>query len=77
MNDTSNYTDHRNFFLGQTLITEKTYDGDKLAFGILIKKREDYEYFRQVIMDNKLSIDTCSIIALNMIDNKLHDEIED
>ena len=42
------------FFLHYTIRTKKTYDGERLSYGIPLKDEDVYEYFRDAIIDNHL-----------------------
>ena len=42
------------FFHNDTLRTEQVVDGDSLSYGILIKKLEDFRYFKDFIRDAQL-----------------------
>ena len=55
------------FFKNYTFKTQKSYDGDKLCYGTLVKDKEVYNYFRAAIQDNRLPLDTSVGSELNKI----------
>lgn len=46
------------YFMQSTITTQKKYFGERLAYGILVKDEEVYEYFRDAIVDNQLTFET-------------------
>lgn len=67
VNETSKYFEYAKYFLNDTLITELEYLGPKLSFGILVKEKEVYEFLNGFVMDNRLTLETCSNIAFNVL----------
>ena len=65
------------FFLKETLLTEKTYGGDKLSFGILVKENEDYVFLKDFVMDNRLYFEICANIRFNVIGDPKEDTEHD
>lgn len=45
------------FFEKKTYRTLKDYQGEKLAYGVLVKNREDYDYFRHAMEDNRIALE--------------------
>ena len=50
-------------------------DGEKLGFGMLVKLKEDYEYLRHYISDNRPILQTCKELWLHNIEPGHHDEM--
>ena len=65
---TIHFSTLRNIFspiVDQTTFTEKTYEGEKLAYGIIVRDDDDYEFFRDTFIDNRLSLSTQRLIGWN------------
>ena len=39
-----------------TILAEKNYEGEEIAYGILVKDMEAYEYFKNVVHANRLRL---------------------
>lgn len=61
------------FFLNNTFKTAKSYDGEKFSYGALVKDPLVYQYFRNAVRDNRLSLDTNLGSAMNQIFTKPDD----
>ena len=46
------------FMLKKTIRTEKQYDGEKLAYGVLVRGDDDYTFFHDAFVDNRVSLAT-------------------
>ena len=57
------------FFMRNTIRSEKGYDGGKLAYGILVKHMDDYEYFKDFIQDSRLRIEIEGAFYWNILRN--------
>lgn len=44
------------FFINKTLRFEKEFVGEKMAYGVLVKYKRHYDYFRSALADNRLSL---------------------
>ena len=53
------------FMLKKTIRTEKQYDGEKLAYGVLVRGDDDYTFFRDAFVDNRVSLATASELKWN------------
>merc|ERR1712013_212181 len=62
-----------NFLLSGTRLTEFEPD-TKLAYGMLVKHYEDFEYFRHFVTDNKHFVQTCKELHLHHDAPPHHDE---
>ena len=69
--------DDAEFFLEQTVKTKKSFEGEKMAYGILVKDEDDYIYFNEFIKDNQAIFEICTTLDLNVmnhiIQNPEHD----
>ena len=45
--------------------------GEKLAYGILVRDKEDYDYFRDAFLDNRLPLSTTQLLAWNKRDERV------
>ena len=45
--------------------SELSYNGEKLSYGILLKRVEDYNYLAEFVLDNQQVINTCNGLMLN------------
>ena len=50
--------DDIDFFNNRTFRTPKTYVGEKLSYGVLVKDADIYSYFRDAVRDNRLFLET-------------------
>ena len=62
------------FFMKNTIRTEKGYEGEKLAYGILVKHMDDYEYFKDFIQDSRLRIEIRSEMYWNRFRNEMKEK---
>ena len=46
------------FFMSNTILTEKSYGGEKLSYGFLAKYHVDYEYIYNAVINNRLPLET-------------------
>ena len=53
------------FIKTSTMHSEMLYKGEKLSYGILVKRKEDYEYFVDFVRDNQQVINACNRLFLN------------
>ena len=64
----SNLTGHEDdisFIKKETIRTEKTYMGDRLAYGILVRNMDDYQYLADFVKDNREVFNTCNLLYIN------------
>merc|ERR1711998_205611 len=71
-----NFLESAEFFLQRTHRTKIDYDGEKMAYGILVKNEEAYLYFEEFIRHNQVVYETCALLLLNEDDDAL-DEVHD
>ena len=53
------------FFLGGTMITDVQYRGEDLSYGVLIKFKKRYDYFKPMLESNKLAFHATIMQYLN------------
>ena len=41
------------------------FDGDKMAYGILVREEDDYNFFNEYIVQNQIVYETCALLHLN------------
>ena len=64
------------FFLHHTLRAEKTYEGQKLTYGMLIKELDDFEYFKDIIAESRLNIELTWNYHMNRLEEMHHGHSE-
>ena len=64
------------FFMKKTIRAEKSGKGEKLAYGILVKYLDDYEYFKDFIQDNRLRSEIEGSFKWNILRNEMKENKE-
>ena len=61
------------FFLKETYRTKVTFEGETMAYGILVREEEDYNFFEEYIWNNQIVYETCALLHLNEEDGRAED----
>lgn len=69
--------EHAQYFLEETIVTKKIFDGSKMSYGILVKNEDDYKYFNEFAKDNQAIFATCTTIGLNFFSKKIKNRSHD
>lgn len=56
----------------KTIRTEKSYTGEKLSYGMLVKNLAEYEFLVDFVRDNQQVINTCNELLLNDYSREVH-----
>ena len=67
------YKENASIFFNQTVRTKKTYEGEKLSYGILVKHEEDNIFFRDSVVDNNIIFET--IFALKWNEHETEEKV--
>ena len=62
------------FFLKNTIRAEKSYEGEKVAYGILVKHMDDYEHFKDFIRYSRLRNELGGALLSNIIRKYIKEE---
>ena len=62
------------FFMKNTIRAEKSYKGEKLTYGILVKHTEDYEYFKDFIQASRLGIEIEGALLWTMVQKEIKEQ---
>ena len=65
------------FFLHDTNKVKVDYEGETMAYGVLVREEEDYQYFEEFIKHNQAVFDTCSLLGLNKKEEELNTDEHD
>ena len=63
--------DHVNvarFFLDDTYNVKWNFEGERMAYGVLVREEDDYQYFNEFVKHNQGVYETCALLQLNEMD---------
>ena len=66
-------TDVAHFFLDQTYRVKWSFEGERMAYGILVEREEDYKYFEEFVKHNQAVYETCALLKLNEMEEEVDD----
>jgi len=58
------------FFLDKTYRVKWTFEGERMAYGILVEEPDDYEFFEEFVKHNQAIYETCSLLRLNEMEEQ-------
>ena len=57
------------FFTTKSIHTKVTFDGEPMAYGILLRQKDDADFFREFVVHNQDIFETCKRLEVNSVTN--------